>query len=375
MGYITENEEAEFVAFLKEQNRNIPENRFAATDKDITDFFMSRLEQPGKPIHLYPDSSILNQLGVGAVVAIRVSGGSGWKTRPFIVTLCALDYKPYCYYTENGMGREGEPMFPDSPMVHWDYSSLPPEMHADVLVRDPIRTWDTVNGAHIVAIYSMGKRPVPVRNVYADDAVRGLQQHLDRKKREQLSGLRPIKSFNPHPYAGHHAFNYIMTEDEPRRMVTAKGIYNGDVFELAQAILSRRPSLVVPYHINEDLFVKTWLAAERPGRVGDYVYPWEHEARRKNAVYTRVNAKSFTAWVLRAYPKFLQSKKLHIAMRMQHCRDCELTDYQDYIKDAERDARGGYSSVFDRDEDDDVQEVVMTASLGKEFHPFHSDPE
>jgi hypothetical protein len=335
MTYIPQEHTDAFVAFMNNAGQALPENIMDVSDDDWVDYLVSTVTEPGSPITINPTSRDLNRLGAGAVVMIRFSHMADDPRHIFSVKLAKVQRSGYTYRCSDGAGR-GE-MVEEAPMVFWDWTQLPESQHPHESVRDNLTTLDVCNGSHIVRIYDYGTPQVFHRNALYERAQELIQQYRDTNARYDIAGLQKPRSMGP-PHEGHAAWNRSWNDHGNFRR-TAKGQYNGNIFELAKAILSRRPMLNVPYEPDLGLFLEAFYDAGCPGRVGAMRhYRWSHilELIDKKTARHHINVKAFQKWVLRNYRRFFLSRKDYIAMQMEICRQADLDEYNDYVRDMDR---------------------------------------
>ena len=274
------------------------------------------------PIVKSPTSAHTRRLGYNAVVGICIPQGSPRFKEELICTLSDVVVADYVY--ERGDGDNE--MVLTHPMIRWDYHQHPEHLWPEEDYREDGK--DHCNAGHIVAIYDYGTPLYKYRNYYAKLADQGI---VFEKHKQRIYG----KTYRYRPYLGHSAYNHPDVHWSVNRSTT-KGVYNGHIFQLAKAIVSRRPMLNIPYEMDFDIFHRSFIESNRPGYVGRYSSPvpphlgWSESDNFR----CRVNIKAFTKWILRNYRSFLLSEKQYVIQQKEKCLNEELQQEEEYLESA-----------------------------------------
>lgn len=254
-----------------------------------------RIVSTHHPKVVMPTDDHILRLGEGAVVAIWFRHRT--DSKPFIVTLKKLIRYPF-EYTSDRNGR----MIQKLPMIYFD----PINVNKDLITDD----LEFCSAGHICAIFDFGKLRLRSRNMMFDlynqeskitpvkwpkhwKNMRGVPDHIAHRNLER----------------GHH--------DYDRSESTTRGVYRGDVFQLAKTIIFRRAMLDVYHHIDYFSFEHVFTTSRDTGLIpgsGD----------------RRVNIKTFTKWVLRNYRKMMVPYKKIVKAYKESCRAQEARERTDY---------------------------------------------
>lgn len=279
-----------------------------AKEEDFNLFLVWKAHLPEKPLVVTPTYEDLIKLGRGAKVIAFVEQVDD---EPRIIDVVDVYIPKYCYSSISGMGKEGEEMFPDDPMLYYKTSE------DDITAVDGI---NSINSSHVVAIFDFG------------EPIGDYTNHLFGKVDKNISGDKRRNKRQKKIFGFFGAWN-----EGTKSNSTTRGVYNGNLLKLVREILSRRPTFRISFDIDDDRFINTYVAAGKPGYIGKYLRPYwqDEEGAIKDLPMAKVNLKAFTKWVLRNYQRFLPSEKELVKQRMEECRQSDRLDYEMYCRDME----------------------------------------
>lgn len=340
MVYIHSDYEQVFNTFLESKNVSLEGMSYPDQDVIFNQFLLHNTKEEffypkvGRrristkhPKIFMPDSATTNRLNPGALVGIYLKH-SDEDYRLHMVRVYKVDYMTRTYRID--YSSEDKPMILEHPMIHYLETGqfYSPQKILSLKHIDPKFSHlddegrQFCNGSHIVAIYDFGKPAPKITNFIFKSVDYAMKVH----KKRSLGGRGK-------PWEGHNALNFRGFNRAPGS--TSQGVYNGDLYDLVIAILSRRPSLKVRYDPSKPVFEEAYRSAGKPGYVGPFDnlgQPYRFASEIDQGILTgfkaRVNIKTFTKYVLKNYQKWILPEKDLIEMRKEECRQVELNDFR-----------------------------------------------
>lgn len=276
------------------------------------------------------DIKTLESLRVGDTVRIhfthRAADPTTPRGQPFDVVITGFHGTGRAYKEDDGQYHE-------SRQILWNWREMPEELQPDECVRDDIRGTDGCHVDHIVELVERGpyRTQMQPRNAlyHAEQSAFANHQKVEayrNAKGDRHPMLIPHRRQTATGYI-FYAYNETYSDETYSRKIP-KGQYNGHVFKFAQALIARRPAVVVPGSLDVDRFYAAWNQAGRPGYVGPFVEQWrsyiwgdEEERETKARPYQALlNRKAFTRWVVRNIHRFLMSEATKLANMIEAAR-------------------------------------------------------